>query len=183
MQLTVEQSGALKNPPDKVSRLTRKNAAGAINSVERTALDLTRGPIPKGESGLYRSIKQKQATVGNPEGSVHAEHPLLELVEEKTSPHEIRPRGSVSDMQAGTARKALRFKIKGKVFFAAKVSHPGTKGKHSWKRGAEFVESALPGAIQEAVEAAMMGREYSGGGRAYAGKGASVPLAFNPLSK
>ncbi len=181
MDYTVEQSGALKQPPEKISRLMRKNVSSAINDTVRPALDIVRGPIPKGESGLYQSIKLKRATIAKPEGTIDSQHPLLEVVEEKTSPHLILPRGSVSDMVAGTSHRALRFKIKGQVFFAARVKHPGTKGKHSWKRAFEFVEAGLGPAIQAAVEAAISGQEYTSGPRAYTNRETPVPLAYNPL--
>jgi hypothetical protein len=62
-------------------------------------------------------------------------------------------------MVAGTAKKFLRFKVGGKVVFARKVSHPGTKGKYSWKKADEFVEKNLPGQLQLAVDATLAGRE------------------------
>ncbi|HEX8185438.1 MAG TPA: hypothetical protein VF747_11820 [Blastocatellia bacterium] len=93
--------------------------------------------------------------------SVSTEHPLARVVEEKTDPHEIRPRNSVSDMVAGTAHKALRFKVKGKVVFAKKVNHPGTPGKYSWKAADDYVERHLPAHIKMAVDATIDGRKVS----------------------
>jgi hypothetical protein len=130
---------------------------------------MVRNPIPKGPSGLYASIKFQRATIPRLEARIHSNHPLVDLVENPTAPHEIKPRGSISDMVAGTAKKALRFKVKGKLVFAARVHHPGTKGKRSWQRGLAFVRAVLQPSVQQAIEAAIAGREYFSGAKVYFG--------------
>lgn len=155
----------------------RKNSSVAINDSVRPAWDIVRGAIPKGPSGLYASIKMDRATIPKSEASIHSNHPLTELVEDKTDPHEIRPRGSVSDMVAGTAHQALKFKIGGQVLIRRKVNHPGTKGKHSWKAGYEFVETVLQTSIQMAIEAAIMGNEYSSGPKVHGAAGTPIPIS------
>lgn len=176
IEYAVEKAGVLKDPPDKFSRQMKKNVSTAVNDVLRPAQDMVRGPIPKGASGLFQSIKLKRATIASPEATINSTHWLLELVEEKTSAHVIRPRGSVSDMVAGTAHKALRFKVKGKMIFATKVNHPGTKGKYSWKAGYEFVEATLQTSIQQAVEAALAGQDYSSGPKVYSNRSTPIPV-------
>ena len=173
-ELQVEARGALREPPEKINRLMKKNISRAINDSFRPAWDMVRNPIPKGPSGLYASIKFQRATLPRLEARIHSNHPLVNLVEDPTAAHEIRPRGSVSDMVAGTAKKALRFKVKGKIVFATRVRHPGTKGKRSWKAGVTFLRSVLQPSVQQAIEAALVGREYFSA-KVYSGPGAAVP--------
>lgn len=176
LEYVIEQSGALKDPPDKLSRQMKKNGATAINDCVRPAWDMVRKPIPVGPSGLNKAIKMKRATIGGLEAMIHANHPLVDLVEEKTDPHVIMPRGSVSDMVAGTSKKALRFKVRGRIVFAKKINHPGTKGKFSWLIGSRFVKATLAASIQAAVEAAMNGRDYSSGGKVYVNNKTPIPV-------
>jgi hypothetical protein len=183
MDYRVEQSGAIKNPPEKISRLTYKNAATAVNNTVRVALDIVRGPIPKGESGLYQAIKQKRATIRNPESSISARHWLLDLVENKTAAHKIKPHDSVSHMTAGVFKAALKFPYQGRIQFARVVKHPGTKGKHSWAAGFEWIETSLPPMVQQAVEAALRGEAWTGGPTVYTNNKTPTPLVYNPLSK
>ena len=175
-ELHVGARGALKEPPEKINRLMKKNISTAINDSFRPAWDMVRNPIPKGPSGLYTSIKFQRATIAHLEARIHSNHPLVDLVENPTAAHEIKPRGSVSDMVAGTARKALRFKVKGKMVFAARVHHPGTKGKRSWQAATNFLRAVLQPSVQQAIEAAIAGREYVSGAKVYAGPGVAIPM-------
>lgn len=58
-------------------------------------------------------------------------------VKKGTRPHEIRPRRA----------RALRFVINGKVVFAKKVEHPGTKPNPFVKRTAEIIKTRIGDSI------------------------------------
>jgi hypothetical protein len=82
------------------------------------------------------------------------------FVEEDTRPHEIRPKGKAAlrfepgrklRLAKGGKRKA------GDIIFAGVVKHPGTKGQHIVRQGAEAMEQDAADIINNAIR-----RELSG---------------------
>lgn len=59
------------------------------------------------------------------EGEVFNNTKYAEAVEQGTAPHVIEPR----------TKKALKFRVGGRVVIVKKVHHPGTRGTHFMKRG------------------------------------------------
>jgi hypothetical protein len=155
----VETSGIFGRSITQTGQLLNRNVTTAVNAVSGAAHKIITGPIPSGPSGLKKSIKLQRAKISTATARIDTRHPLMHLVEEDTDPHVIRPRGSVSDMVAGTAKKALRFKYKGKIRFAKSVNHPGTKGKRSWEKANRYVKAHLKHQIDMAIRATIDGRE------------------------
>jgi hypothetical protein len=162
LKLKGELRGPLTTEPVATGRLLDHNVAEMINTTMEAGHRIVKAPIPSGRSGLKRSIKLDRARVSRPAARIHdSNHPLTELVEKPTKPHEIRPRGSVSDLVAGTARKALRFRVGGRWVYAKKVNHPGTRGKGSWKRADRYVRRHLSDNIKHGIDAALSGNRLS----------------------
>lgn len=144
--------------PGQVGRVMSGNVSVAVNSTLTAAHKIVTAPIPFGPSGYRKSIELDRAKISTLAGVISTSHPLAEVIEEPTDPHVIEPRSSASDMVAGTAKKRLRFKVKGKVVFAKKVNHPGTKGKRSWKAANRFVERTLERNVGHAIDLALEGK-------------------------
>lgn len=72
------------------------------------------------------------------------------LIESDTSPRTIRPRRR---SRGGPARRALA--IPG-VGLRASVQHPGTRGKHPWRRGVQASRHLVLPTIQAEVHSAMV---------------------------
>lgn len=66
--------------------------------------------------------------------SIQADTPYARFVHEGTRPHVIRPRNA----------RALRFEISGRVIFAARVNHPGTRARPFLRDAAALAAAADP---------------------------------------
>lgn len=109
-----------------------------------------RGEIRGATGGDMRLSGARNARIGiktgyslggaTPSVSLTPTGPLM-LIEENTPPHSIRPR----------SKKALKIGDR----FAARAQHPGTRGKHPWKRGVAKSESTAGRIYDEAVQRAI----------------------------
>lgn len=151
IEYRVDINGSLSMTVQQVARLLDRNATVAINATMSQAHRIARAPIPAGKSGIKASIGFEKALTSTKVAVIGTSHPKFKFVEEDTKPHVIKPKD----------KKFLRFKIGGKVIFTKKVDHPGTRGKHSFAKADAFVEAQLYAQVQNAVDAALAGREYN----------------------
>jgi hypothetical protein len=90
----------------------------------------TNTPVKTG--ALRASVK---ATAQGPLAwTISSPLPYAAAVEAGTRAHEIRPRG-----------RFLRFTVGSTVVFVKRVRHPGTTGRQMFAKGAQALQSALPG--------------------------------------
>jgi hypothetical protein len=87
------------------------------------------------------------------EGRVFVQQvPYAVPVEEGSKPHVIEARSG----------RALRFRVGGKVIFRRRVQHPGSKGVHMFRDGAQAatsrIEAIFEGALRRAVVRISRGR-------------------------
>ncbi|MBT2490649.1 hypothetical protein J7E96_19440 [Streptomyces sp. ISL-96] len=113
--------------PGRIARLLRLRGGvaerGLRRRTERVA-NLAERKAP-GSMGDYVSWTIEQGPKGL-QGVVTCDHPAVRFVLDGTRPHVIRPRRA----------KALRFDMGGRMVFAKKVNHPGTRANN-------FLEAAL----------------------------------------
>jgi hypothetical protein len=154
MEFVINKTGALQftGRSSAFKHLVNKNISTAQNDVMRPTRDIVKKPIPDGASGIFKAFTFERATIGKLETSVRNDHPLMKYVEEATKPHVIEAKG-----------KALAFKVKGKLVFAKRVNHPGTKGKYSFLHAWEFFQPTYQPSIQQSVDAAFEGKPYGSG--------------------
>ncbi|NUP08449.1 MAG: hypothetical protein HOW73_20560 [Polyangiaceae bacterium] len=111
---------------DLVSGTTRALRAGHVAA---------RAAAPVKTSELQKSIEGRVISVSATaiEGELVATAPHAQYVSEGTKPHEIRPKrtGMVSSRlnakKSAKQAKFLAFEVGGRLVFAKKVNHPGTK--------------------------------------------------------
>ena len=84
----------------------------------RTLAYLAAGSAGKRTGRLAKSIKSRYFNVDNPYVMVGSDVKYAYYQHEGTRPHIIMP----------DKRETVRFKVRGKVVYAEKVVHPGTKG-------------------------------------------------------
>jgi hypothetical protein len=155
MEFVINKTGALQftGRPSAFKHLVNKNISTAENDTMRPARDMVKKPIPDGASGILKAVTFERATIGKLETSVRNEHPLMKYVEEDTKPHVIEAKN----------KKSLAFKVKGKLVFAKKVNHPGTKGKYSFLHAWEFFQGTIQPSVQQSIDAAFEGKPYGSG--------------------
>ncbi|GHA94685.1 hypothetical protein [Streptomyces chryseus] len=107
--------------PGRIVRLLRLRGGiaerGLRRRTERVA-NLAERKAP-GSMGDYVAWKIEQGPNGL-QGVVTCDHPAVRFVLDGTRPHVIRPRRA----------KALRFDMGGRMVFATKVNHPGTRANN-----------------------------------------------------
>ncbi|MEW6210146.1 MAG: hypothetical protein AB1631_17400 [Acidobacteriota bacterium] len=151
LQIQTELTGPIARPAGELSRLLNRNVTTAINSVMAEAKRIAQAPIPRGPSGIRKSIELERARISTGEAKLETTHPLFRFVEERTRPHVIAPKN----------KKALAFRPRRsrKMVFTKRVVHPGTAGKRSFAAADTFVERSLGPQLEMAVFAALDGRE------------------------
>lgn len=142
------------------TRLPTELRVAQVRGVTGVASHVSRGirtEVRSATGGNMRLSGANNARIGikwtrdlggaNPSITISPTGPIM-LIEEDTPPHVIRPR-----KRGG--KKALKFGNQ----FAAGTLHPGTKGKHPWRKG---VAKSAPGsgvvydkAVQDAIRRAM----------------------------
>jgi hypothetical protein len=147
LQFKPQLGGVLAQPVGQTASLMKRNVSKGINQTMKPAHNLVRDPISNGASGLKKSFEFDKATIPKQEATIQSSHPLTKLVEDDTKPHQIRPINA----------KVLAFKVKSKIIFTKLVNHPGTKGKHSWVKGAKHVDAHLMNNLKRAMDAALEG--------------------------
>lgn len=95
-----------------------QQASRVMGGLGRSIVRNARGRVPVRSGELRDSIGSTLSTTSSAVRlEVFATAPHARFVHEGTRPHEIRPRHA----------RALRFQIGGRVIFAQRVRHPGTR--------------------------------------------------------
>lgn len=140
---------------ENVSKRSARAHLDAALILEKTWKTYLAGPSTKSRIGrktghLGRSITTHRLKDGAATGT-SAPYARIHELGGKTKPRVIRPR----------TRKALKFNLKGKVVFAKRVNHPGSripKRPHmapSLKRALPAIEKVYEGLIDEAIRKAV----------------------------
>lgn len=156
---TVDRTGVLTRPTGQLGKLFDSNISAAINDVMDRARSDIRNAIKKGKRQpgtsterphLRETIQLSRATPSMLYARVHTESPIMVFREKDTRAHIIEARDA----------KALRFVRRGKVVFAKRVNHPGTRGLHIWQKTDTAVRERLYRAIDRAIDSAFQGMRY-----------------------
>lgn len=106
----------------ELSRQVQGHARLAVSRWQRRTATQARQDVPVKTGRLGQSIREGDVKTTGPYsagGSVSANTHYALYVHEGTRPHVIRPRRA----------KALRFVVGGRVVFAQRVNHPGTRAR------------------------------------------------------
>lgn len=130
--------------------LRRAANQGLKDAVEAAANSARSTPLFNDVTGALRnSITER---VGDLEGEVAANAKHARFVECGTDPHEITPR----------RKQALRFVQNGRVVFASRVMHPGTKARPFMGTAADVGQQVLDYGVDYYVSEAVASFNVSG---------------------
>jgi hypothetical protein len=131
----------------------KHNLTLALNDVGKSVHGRVRQPIKRhpGEESLYNSIRLDRATVNDQQVRIHTSSPIAVFRELDTKPHLILPRN----------KPMLAFNRRGRLIYAKRVKHPGTRGTHSWQHGSTAMRARLHWAYKYAAEGALTLKIYT----------------------
>jgi hypothetical protein len=157
----------------KTQRLFGRNVSNAFKQTFKVMQDIIRARVPRNSKNadnefrrparLYETVQLNNATVQNASATLWTDNEIWYYYNEDMPAHIIQPRGSVSDLVAGTGHQALAFMWKGKLVFFKKVQHPGSKGHHYWDEADQYMKAVLPQMTKLAGDAALRGEAFTGG--------------------
>lgn len=101
-----------------VNRAAEQAARDELRVFARQVENRAKILAPVDTGRLRSSIRSSQGTVGgNPSARIESNVDYAAMVHDGTRPHVIRPR----------RKRALRFQVGGRIVFATRVNHPGTR--------------------------------------------------------
>lgn len=135
IKISVEHSGLdiqvfAENLDEKLIRPLIERLADRAEKLMREKAPARTGVL---RASVTKEVREKEAVVG-------PTAPYAVYVLKGTRPHEIHP----------VYTKALRFEVAGRVVFAMRVQHPGTRPQPFIRETADQIVSELPG-IYESV--------------------------------